>query len=244
MKTTSNPSGGPRDSRAAGLSGWRRLICRLLLDREYRRRELRRKSAEAAQLRKSSRLRSHRLAHLSREFRKPLARIRKPVRALLDGEEPADAKEKYRLILHHTGQMQRLLDRLLELSRPESGRPELAPADIVITPPDQAFLEELVAAIEARMDDPSLTIASLSKDLGMSRSQLHRRLKALTGEAPGGFLRRFRLQRAAQLLRKSRLNISEVGFQVGFRTHAHFSKRFRDHFGCTPSDYQARSLSG
>lgn len=243
MKTTRNPSGRRRDSSAGGLSGWQWLISRLLIDRERRRREMRRQSAEAAQLRKSRRRRSRRLAHLTRELRKPLARIRKPVRSLLNGEEPADPKKEYRLLLQHTEQMQGLLDQLLELSRPESGGPELEPADIVIPPPEQAFLGELIGAIEARMDDTSLTIKSLSKDLSMSRSQLHRRLKALTGEAPGSFVRRFRLQRAAQLLRKSRLNISEVGFQVGFRTHAHFTKRFRDHFGCTPSDYQARRLN-
>ncbi len=230
MDTTRNPSGRRRDAPAAGLSGWRRLICRLLLDRERRRREIRRKSTEAAQLREISQLRSCLLAHFSRELRKTLARIQQPVRSLLNGEEPASLEEKYRLILQHTGQLQRQLDQLLELPRRENGSMEIEPADIVIAPPDQEFLGELVAVIEARMDDPSLTVASLSKDLGMSRSQLHRRLKALTGEAPGDFLRRFRLQRAAQLLRKSRLNISEVGFQVGFRTHAHFTKRFRDHF--------------
>ena len=94
--------------------------------------------------------------------------------------------------------------------------------------------------VELKMGDPSLSLESLGKSLGMSRSQLHRKLKALTGASPGAFWRRFRVQRAAQLLQDSQLNISEIGFQVGFSTHAHYTKMFGDHFACSPSEYRQK----
>lgn len=116
----------------------------------------------------------------------------------------------------------------------------LKPANVTVTSLDEKFLSDLLAIIEEKLDDPSLSLESLGKSLGMSRSQLHRKLKALTGESPGDFLRRFRLQRAAQLLRESQLNISEICYEVGFSTHAHFTKMFGEHFGCTPSEYRRK----
>lgn len=112
------------------------------------------------------------------------------------------------------------------------------PPDPDITPLDQQFLKNLQDLVEASIDDPDLSLQQLGKDMGMSRSQLHRKVKALTGVSPGTFLRRYRLQRASQLLRDPWRNISEVAFEVGFRSPSHFTKAFREEFGQTPSAYQ------
>jgi YesN/AraC family two-component response regulator len=134
--------------------------------------------------------------------------------------------------------IRKLIEQRSVLQQKYSSKLILQPADIAVSSLDKKFLKDLLAIIEKRLDDPALSLEALGKYLNMSRSQLHRKLKALTGESPGDFLRRFRLQRAAQLLRKSEYNISEIGYQVGFSTHAHFTKTFRDQFGCAPSEYR------
>lgn len=117
----------------------------------------------------------------------------------------------------------------------------LQPADLDITPLDKQFLNNLIEYIEAEISNEQISLIDLSLSVGMSRSQLHRKLKALTGESPGDFLRRFRLQRAAQLLKTSQLNVSEIGYQVGFRSHSHFSQAFQRYYKMSPSDYMKRS---
>jgi len=71
----------------------------------------------------------------------------------------------------------------------------------------------------------------------MSRMQLHRKLKALTGLSASEFIRSQRLKLAAQILKSSDINISEVGYSVGFNDHAYFSKCFKEAYNCTPSEF-------
>jgi AraC-like DNA-binding protein len=71
----------------------------------------------------------------------------------------------------------------------------------------------------------------------MSRMQLNRKLHALTGQSTHGVVREFRLERAAQLLRKGADNISGVAYDVGFSSLSHFARAFRERFGVVPSEY-------
>ena len=113
----------------------------------------------------------------------------------------------------------------------------LQPAGLNITSLDKQFLDKLIGFIESEISNEQISLADLSTAIGMSRTQIHRKLKALTGESPGEFIRRFRLQRAAQLLKTSQLNVSEIAFEVGFRSHSHFSQAFRRYYKVSPSDY-------
>lgn len=72
----------------------------------------------------------------------------------------------------------------------------------------------------------------------MSRVHLFKRLKQLTGKAPIEFIRILRLKRAAQYLRESQLNVSEIAYKCGFNNPKHFAKYFKEEFGVTPSVYQ------
>ncbi|PIV93126.1 MAG: hypothetical protein COW44_11095, partial [Flavobacteriaceae bacterium CG17_big_fil_post_rev_8_21_14_2_50_33_15] len=74
-----------------------------------------------------------------------------------------------------------------------------------------------------------------------SRMQLHRKIKALTGLSASEFIRSQRLKLAAQLLKQSDINISQVGYSVGFNDHAYFSKCFKDTYKCTPTEYAKKS---
>lgn len=103
--------------------------------------------------------------------------------------------------------------------------------------PDEAFLLKLGQLIEEHMTDSTFEVDTLAKHLKMSPSQLRRKLKALTNQTIVEFMRNYRLEKAAVLLKNKKGNVSEVAFQVGFENLSYFSKIFQEKFGKTPSDY-------
>jgi len=100
---------------------------------------------------------------------------------------------------------------------------------------EQLFLGRVRAAIEAALADETLDVETLAATLNLSRTQLHRKLKALTGHSPGDFIRLVRLTRAHELLAAGTANVSEVAYQVGYGSPATFSTSFSRHFGYPPS---------
>jgi len=81
------------------------------------------------------------------------------------------------------------------------------------------------------MENPEFSVNNLCDDLGMSRSQLYRKFESITGLTPNDFIRSVRLKRAAQLLRGSSYNISEISDRVGFNSIKYFNKYFKEEFG-------------
>lgn len=108
--------------------------------------------------------------------------------------------------------------------------------EIAVSSTDQQFLDRLMEVIETNMADDTLSIEELSDHMAMSRTQLHRKLKALTGKSASVFLRTVRLHRAKDLLSQQAGNVSEICFEVGFSNVAYFSKTFKDEFGKSPSE--------
>ena len=94
--------------------------------------------------------------------------------------------------------------------------------------------------METHIARPDLSVEELSHELGMSRVHLYKKLLQITGKTPIEFIRIIRLKRAAQLLRESQQNVSEVAYQVGFNNPKYFSKYFKDEFGILPSVYQEK----
>ncbi len=119
---------------------------------------------------------------------------------------------------------------------------EIDPAKITLNPLDEALIREVIAIVEARIEDPDFSVDKLSSEVGMSRSALYLKLRALTGESPSDLVRRIRLGYAARLLKTRQYNIAEVAFRSGFNSPAYFSTSFKQHYGCMPSEYYA-SLS-
>lgn len=117
----------------------------------------------------------------------------------------------------------------------------ISPKEIAVTSVDEQFLEKLMEVIEEHMDNEELTIEELGKQVGLSRSQLHRKLKALTNQSPSVFLRTVRLQRAQYLLGNQAGNVSEVAFSCGFSSIAYFSKCFKDQYRVTPMEVLAKA---
>jgi AraC-like DNA-binding protein len=79
---------------------------------------------------------------------------------------------------------------------------------------------------------------TLVEELGMSRANLHRKLKALTNHSAGSFIQAVRLKKAAQLIEQKFDTITQIAYLVGFNNPSYFSECFRRQFGCTPSEYQ------
>ena len=102
---------------------------------------------------------------------------------------------------------------------------------------DKKFLENITQIIEARIADPQLSVEDLSREIGLSRSSLYKKIKAKTGHVPNEFIRLIRLKMAAKLLVEQEYNISEVGYMVGFNSHSYFSKCFVTQFELTPTEF-------
>jgi len=113
----------------------------------------------------------------------------------------------------------------------------LKPKDIAISSVDEQFLEKMQLVLDDKLVDSSFSAASFSKALHMSRMQLHRKLKALTGLTTTEFIRSQRLKLAQQILKNSDINVSEVGYSVGFNDHAYFTKCFKEAYQHTPSEF-------
>lgn len=113
----------------------------------------------------------------------------------------------------------------------------LKPTDIAVNSIDERFLERVQKVLDTNLVESSFHVNEFSKAVGMSRMQLHRKLKVLTGLSTTEFIRSQRLKLAAQLLKASDINISQVGYSVGFNDHAYFSKCFKKVYKCSPSEY-------
>jgi signal transduction histidine kinase/DNA-binding response OmpR family regulator len=117
---------------------------------------------------------------------------------------------------------------------------QIEPQDITVTSLDEQFMRKVLGLVEKNIASTDYSIETMSHDLGMSRTLLYKKILALTGKPPLEFLRSLRLKRAALLLAKSQMNVSEIAFQVGFNDPKYFSKHFKNEFGVLPSKYIAK----
>lgn len=130
-----------------------------------------------------------------------------------------------------------LIDSRKRLREQFSREITLEPASITITSVDEQFLQRVMQVLEPHMADAAFSVEALGLEVGMSRTQLFRKFKALTNHTPGDFIRLMRLKRAAKLLSHGAGNIAEVAFLVGFQEPSYFTKCFQKQFGQTPSEY-------
>lgn len=113
----------------------------------------------------------------------------------------------------------------------------IEPTQVSVSDREGVFLEELIQVVDEHIMDEGFTVETLQKKIGMSRMQLHRKLKALTGQSASEFIRNIRLKRAAQLLRDSNMQVAEAAYQSGFSHLSYFSKCFKAQYGILPSEY-------
>ena len=117
----------------------------------------------------------------------------------------------------------------------------LRPSEITVPSSQKVFLEKLTAIIELHLEDENFNVETIGNEIGMSRTQIHRKLRALTNQSTTEFIRTFRLHRAAQLIKQNAATIAEIAYKVGFKSQAYFSSSFQGIFGCSPSEYRKRN---
>lgn len=106
---------------------------------------------------------------------------------------------------------------------------------------NEKFMEHLQELIDKHLNNPDFSIEMLSSELGISRAQLFRKVKAMTGVTPVDLLRQIRLQKAKQMLRQTDLSVSEIAYSVGFTSSSYFAKCYKDFFGIAPKDNRGQS---
>ena len=129
-----------------------------------------------------------------------------------------------------------LLDQRLLLRQRYQKILTLQPADIVITDRDEQFIKDLMSIVNDNMDNSEFGVQDICVKLGMSRMQLYRKTKKLTDQSVAEFIRGLRLQRAACLLKQGEM-VSQVAYSVGYTSLSNFSKIFKNHYGCSPSEF-------
>jgi signal transduction histidine kinase/DNA-binding response OmpR family regulator len=102
---------------------------------------------------------------------------------------------------------------------------------------DQKFLKRILETLSSRFQDPDYSAELFAKEVGLSRSQLHRKLKAVTGQSANEFIRIYRLNFARKLIEKHFGNIAEVSYESGFNNPSYFAECFKKQFGLSPSEY-------
>ena len=112
----------------------------------------------------------------------------------------------------------------------------LKPAEVVVTSSDAAFIERIHAIVEEQMGDSWFGVERLADEVGLSRRQLQRKMKALLHTTASTFIRDMRLERASSLLQKQAGNVSEVSYAVGYNDPQHFSELFKKKYGYPPSN--------
>jgi signal transduction histidine kinase/ligand-binding sensor domain-containing protein/DNA-binding response OmpR family regulator len=105
---------------------------------------------------------------------------------------------------------------------------------------DKTFLTRLVLVIEENVDSEELNAVFLEKTFCMSKMQLYRKLKTLTGMTPGEFIKHLRLKAAAELLTSTAFSVSEIFFRTGFNNQSYFFREFKKRYNCAPNEYRDR----
>lgn len=106
---------------------------------------------------------------------------------------------------------------------------------LVIGEAEQLFIEKLFDVIEGKLSDSDFNVESLSREIGVSRPHLYRKIQTLTGVSPISFIRDLKLSKALFLIKQKHKNISEIALEVGFNNPSYFAKCFQDKYGIIPS---------
>lgn len=117
-------------------------------------------------------------------------------------------------------------------------QPGVAISEIHLPSLDEKLLEKVIKYTNEKMADTEFGVEELSKLVGMSSVYLNKKMSALTGKTTSEYVRFIRLRKAAQLLEKSDLSISQVAYEVGYNSPKYFSKYFKDEYGILPSEYR------
>lgn len=118
-----------------------------------------------------------------------------------------------------------------------SNSTEIEPEKITNNAMDEEVLKKAIAIVEKNMSNVEFSTEQFASEMNMSRSNLHLKLKAITGKSAIDFIHKIRFNRACQLLKEGRYTVSEISFMVGYNTPSYFAARFKKYIGCLPTEY-------
>ncbi|HEY6901709.1 MAG TPA: ATP-binding protein, partial [Puia sp.] len=140
---------------------------------------------------------------------------------------------KIRSLLGLSQQLKSTFTRQINVVKPDGAEKEVESAD-------EKLMRQIVACIEANFDDPKLSVEFLSRELAMSRTSLYNKMLELTGQTPVEYIRSFKLEKAAALLERNDLTISEIAYKAGFSTPNYFARAFKAKYKMGPSEYASQ----
>lgn len=108
---------------------------------------------------------------------------------------------------------------------------------------DEILMERVMRVTDKHISEPDFNVEQLSAEAGISRAHLHRKMKETIGITPSDFIRNIRLKRAAELLRKPDIEVTQIAYIVGYNSQPHFSTVFKKFTGYTPSEYRSKYLN-
>lgn len=135
--------------------------------------------------------------------------------------------------------MSNLISNRLIVKGKYSGQQEQAEnvAEVQFESSDELFMKRVMEIVNANISNSEFNITQMVDEVGMSRTQLHRKLKELTGFSAARFMQNIRMQQAMKLLKEKRVNVSQIAYSVGFASQTHFSTTFKQYYGVSPTEY-------
>jgi len=107
---------------------------------------------------------------------------------------------------------------------------------------DEELLKKAVEIVEKNLSEPDLSVDFFAREMGMSRSNLHLKLKAITGESATDFIKKIRFRKATKLIEENKYSIAEISYMVGFNSPSYFSTSFKKYFGYLPTEYLQKNF--
>ena len=109
--------------------------------------------------------------------------------------------------------------------------------ELVHSEKDKAFMDALLETIEAQLINPDLDVDLLCSQLGMSRTKLYQKIKSITGQSIGEFVRTIRLKKAVHIMLHEDVPFTEIMYRIGIQSQSYFTKAFKKEFGKTPTQF-------
>ncbi len=133
------------------------------------------------------------------------------------------------------------LEKRSNMYRAFSQKNVIIPSEFSTNKIDEEFLKKVIQYIELNIENTELTVDLLAQNMNLSRSQVYRKIKALTDLTANEFIRQIRLKKALNLLSEGNLNISEIAYSVGFSSQSYFTRSFKEYYGKSPSDLKGQA---
>lgn len=150
--------------------------------------------------------------------------------------KPFDMEELHILIDNIVSNIRRLKGKFSGAQKQESKLTK-----VHVTGNNEALMDRIMKCINENIGSSEFNVEKLAEEVGVSRAQLHRKMKEITGISTGEFIRNIRLEQAARLIDEGTINITQVAYAVGFSNQTHFSTLFKRHYGMSPSEYSHRT---